>query len=105
MIPTKNIPSKTPAPPIESKPGSNFFAFLKFKMSAPIKIPKTPEIKAEGAINSGAKIQAKKTAKIGGIMAEIAMPRPGIGLAKILEARTIKKVAIKTGFKGTLNKK
>jgi len=104
-MPTKNIPSKTPAPPIESKPGPIFFAFLKFKISAPIKVPKTPETKAQGAINSGAKIQAKRTAKIGGIIAGIVIPLSGIGLAKILETRTIKKVAIKTGSKDTLLKK
>ena len=105
MMPTKNIASKTPAPPIENKPGPIFFALFKFKISAPIKVPKTPEIKALGAINSGAKIQAKRTAKIGGINAEIVIPLPETGLEKNFETKTIKRVAIKTGFNGTLLKK
>lgn len=105
MMPTKKMPSKTPAPPIESNPGPNFLALCKFKTSAPIKVPKTPEIKAQGAINSGAKIQAKRTANKGGIKAEIPIPLPGIGLEKSLEIKIIKKVAIKTGSKDTLLKK
>ncbi len=105
MIPIRNMPSKTPAPPIESNPGPNFLALCKFKISAPIKVPKTPEIKAQGAANSGAKIIAKRTANKGGIKAGIAMPRPGTGLEKNFETKTIKRVAIKTGSKGTLLKK
>ena len=105
MMPTKNIPSKTPAPPIENKPGSIFLAFLKFKISAPIKVPKTPETKAQGVINSGAKIQAKSKAKMGGTMAGRAIPLLGTGLAKNLQTRIIKIMAIKTGSKGILNKK
>ena len=104
-MPTKNMPSKTPAPPIESNPGLNFLALLKFKISAPIKVPKTPETKAQGAINSGAKIQAKRTANNGGIKAEIAMPLPGTALEKIFETKIIKRVAAKTGSIGTLLKK
>ncbi len=77
MIPIKNIPSKTPAPPIDSNPGPSLLAFLKFKISAPIKVPKTPEIKAQGAVNPGAKIKAKITAKSGGIKAKIVIPLPG----------------------------
>ncbi len=105
IIPIRNIPSKTPAPPIDKSPGPNFLALCKFKISAPIKVPKTPEIKAVGAANSGAKIMAKRTAKSGGIKAEIPIPLPGITLEKILAIKIIKKVAVKTGSNGTLLKK
>ena len=105
MMPTKNMPSKTPAPPIESNPGPNFLALCKFRISAPIKVPKTPEIKAQGAANSGASIIAKRTANNGGIKAEIAIPLPGIGLERNFEIKIIKRVAIKTGSKGTLLRK
>lgn len=105
MIPTKKMPSKTPAPPMESNPGPSFLALCKFRTSAPIKVPKTPDMKAVGAIKSGAKIQAKIRAKIGGITAGRAIPLPGTGLAKNLETKIIKITAIKTGSKGTLNRK
>ncbi len=36
-----------------------------FRRSAPIKVPKTPAIKAQGATNPGAKIKAKSAEKIG----------------------------------------
>ena len=52
MIPTKNISSKTPAPPIEIKPGLDFLAFLKLRISAPINVPKTPDTKPHGAAKS-----------------------------------------------------
>ena len=74
-----------------------FRAFLRFKRSAPIKVPKTPEIKAVGAANSGAKIKAKRAEKIGGIKAGSKTPLPGIVLAKNLEITIIKIVAIKIG--------
>lgn len=104
-MPTKNIPSKTPAPPIESVPGPNFLILCKFKMSAPISVPRTPEIKAVGAANSGANIIAKRTANNGGIKAEIPIPFPGMVLENSFEIITIKRVAIKTGSKETLVKK
>ena len=104
-IPTKNIPSKTPAPPIDKIPGPNFLALGKFKISAPIKVPKTPEIKAVGAAKLGAKIKAKRRANKGGIKAGMPMPRPGIGRERNFEIITIKIVAIKTGLKGILLKK
>ena len=104
-MPTRKMPSNTPAPPIESNPGPNFLALCKFKISAPIKVPKTPEIKAQGAANSGAKIIAKRTANNGGIKAEIAIPLPGTGLERSFETKIIKRVAIKTGSKGTLLRK
>jgi len=81
-MPTKKMPSKTPAPPIEIKPGLSFWAFLIFKMSAPIKAPKTPETKAQGAANPGAKIKAKIAEKIGGTKKGKVIPLPGIIRAK-----------------------
>ena len=75
-----------------------FRAFPKFKRSAPIKVPKTPEIKAEGAANPGAKIKAKRAEKIGGINPGSKIPLPGIILAKNLEIIIIKIVVIKTGL-------
>ena len=104
-IAIKNIPSKTPAPPIEINPGFNLRAFLKFKISAPIKVPKTPDIKAQEAVNSGAKIKAKIRAKNGGRKNGIVIPLPGTILAKNFEDIAIKKTAIKTGCQGTLVKK
>ena len=74
-----------------------FRAFPRFKRSAPIKVPKTPEIKAEGAANFGAKIKEKRAEKIGGTKAGRATPLPGIVLAKNLEIIIIKTVAIKIG--------
>ncbi len=95
-MPTKNIPSKTPAPPIDKDP-LYFKAFLRFKISPPIKTPIVPAIKAQGAAKSGAKSSAKIAEKIGGSNAGILMPTPGTILAKNFETTTIKKVAIKTG--------
>jgi len=51
--PTKNIPSNTPAPPIETIPKDAFLIFGKFIKSAPISVPKTPEIKARGEAKEG----------------------------------------------------
>ena len=100
IIPTKNIPSKTPAPPIATNPP--YFCpspknLGRDKISAPIKTPRTPEIKAQGVANSGAKIKAKIAEKIGGIKAGNEIPIPGIILAKNLQIIIIKIVAIKTG--------
>jgi len=105
MMPTRKMPSKTPAPPIENKPGPIFLALCKFKISAPIRVPKTPETKAQGAINSGANIKAKIKAKSGGIKVGKTIPMCGTGLANILQTKIIKTIAIKTGSKGILNRK
>ena len=76
-MPTKNMPSKTPAPPIEIIPGKDFLAFEIFKISPPIRVPRTPIVKAPGAINSEAKIKAKKTENKGGAKKGITIPLPG----------------------------
>ena len=90
---------------MEIKPGLTFRAFLKFKISPPIKVPKTPEIKAQGAAKFEAKIKAKITAKKGGSRAGITIPLPGTILAKNFKDIIIKIVAAKTGSQGILVKK
>ena len=102
IIPTKNIPSNTPAPPMEINP-PNFQALFKFKISAPISTPKVPEIKAAGAENAGARIIAKMAENTGGMMAGKEIPLPGTTLARNFEITIIKRVAIKIGFNSKPN--
>ena len=79
----------------------NFWTLFKFRISAPINVPKTPEIKAVGAANSEVKIKAKIAEKIGGIKVGKETPpfprKGGVILAKNLEIIIIKIVAIKIG--------
>jgi len=93
------MPSKTPAPPIEIIPGETFLIFPRFKRSPPIKVPQTPEIKAQEAAYSGAKNKANKAEKIGGIKGEITIPLPGTTLDKNLQTKINKKTDNKTGSK------
>lgn len=97
-MPTRNMPSKTPAPPIERNP-PYFLIFLKFKMSAPKSVPRVPDIKAQIAGNWGNRIIAKIAEKIGGKKAGKEIPLPGTTLANNFETRTIKIVAMIIGFK------
>ena len=66
-------------------------------MSAPIKVPRVPAIKAQGAANPGLKIRAKRAENMGGIKAGKEIPFPGITRDIDLERRVIKIMAIKTG--------
>ena len=66
-------------------------------MSAPIRVPKVPAIKAEIATNPGLKIREMRAENMGGIKAGKEIPFPGITLAKDLQIIIIKIVAIKTG--------
>ena len=75
-IPVRNIPSKTPAPPIETNP-PKLRIFLRFNKSAPINVPKTPEIKAQGAVKLGIRIKEKITENKGGIKMGKVIPLPG----------------------------
>jgi len=93
------MPSKTPAPPIEIIPGETFLTLPKFKISPPIKVPQTPEIKAQEAAYSGVKAKASKTEKIGGIKGEMTIPLPGTTLDKNLQTKINKKTDNKTGSK------
>lgn len=104
-MPTKNIPSNTPAPPMEINPGLSLMAFLKFRISAPIKVPKTPDIKAQAAEKPGAKIKENPRDKKGGIKAGITIPLSGTILAKNFIARAVKKTAPKTGCQLTLKRR
>lgn len=68
-------------------------------------VPKTPDTKAVGATNSGERKNAKRTAKRGGINAEIVMPFPGTTFEKILETIIIKSIETRAGLRGITVKK
>jgi hypothetical protein len=96
-MPIKNIPSKTPAPPMDMKPELMLWILFILSKSAPINTPNTPETKAQGAAKSGANAKAKIAEKMGGI---IAVSNPFLGsIWKKIRNYYIKTVAISTGFK------
>jgi len=80
-MPARKMPSKVPAPPMLATGAPRRLMAWRLLRSAPMRVPRTPEVYATVCGWPGARMRAATAAAMGGRNAGLTMPTPLTGLA------------------------